>query len=82
LVIVILVIGDFLELSAPLAFVCKFNDDSIAKERSIVFEVELEGVTSDPEVTFLRHELAFEEFALADFFGVGLGVEVVGVYLS
>lgn len=81
LIIIFLIICDFLKLSAPLAFISEFNDNSITKERSIVLKVELVSVAADSEVTFFSHVLTFEEFALADLFGVSFSVEVVGMDL-
>jgi hypothetical protein len=81
LIIIVLIICDFLELSPPLAFISEFNDNSVTKERSIVFKVELVSDAADSEVTFFSHILTFEKFALADLFVVILSVKVFGMNL-
>ncbi len=81
MIIIVLIISDFLELSAPLTFICKLDYNSVTKERSIVFKVELVSDAADSDVTFFSHVLTFEKFALADLFGVIFSVEMVGMDL-
>jgi hypothetical protein len=81
LIIIVLIICDFLEFPAPLAFISEFNDNSVTKERSIVLKVELVSDAANSEVTFFSHVLTFEKFALTDLFGVIFSVEVVGMDL-